>query len=97
MEDKKSKLSLSDWLAIERTHLANERTFLAYFRTTLALLAGSVTILRLDAFRDIRWLGYILLVLAPIVLGVGIARLLSVRRKIEGRYFAYEQDHERAK
>ncbi len=91
MEEKKSKLSLSDWLAIERTHLANERTFLAYFRTTLALLAGSVTILRLDAFRDIRWLGYILLVLAPIVLILGIWRLISVKRKIEQRYTVFEE------
>lgn len=86
MEEKEIKLSLSDWLAIERTRLANERTFLAYFRTTLALLAGGVTIVRLDAFEDIRWLGYILLVLAPLVLLVGIGRLISVRREIERRY-----------
>lgn len=80
------KLSLTDWLAIERTRLANERTFLAYFRTALALLAGSVTILRLDVFEDIRWLGYIFLVLAPLVLLTGIWRLISVKREIERRY-----------
>ncbi len=92
MEETKLKISLSDWLAIERTRLANERTFLAYFRTSLALLAGSVTILRLDAFRDIRWLGYILLVLAPLVLLVGLWRLLSVRRRIEGRYYVEKEE-----
>lgn len=84
--DSPIQLSLSDWLAIERTHLANERTFLAYFRTTLALVAAGVTILRLDAFQDIRWLGYILLVLAPMVLITGIWRLISVRRQIERQY-----------
>ena len=92
MAETKSKLSLSDWLAIERTRLANERTFLAYFRTSLALLAGSVTILRLDAFRDIRWLGYILLALVPLVLFVGIGRLLSVKRRIEGRYYILKEE-----
>lgn len=86
MEEEQIKLSLTDWLAVERTKLANERTFLAYFRTSLALLAGSVTILRLEAFEDIRWLGYILLVLAPLVFLVGIWRLVSVKREIERRY-----------
>ena len=80
------KLTLTDWLAIERTRLANERTFLAYFRTSLALLAGSVTILRLEAFEDIRWLGYILLVLAPLILLAGIWRLISVKKEIDRRY-----------
>jgi len=87
MEESKLKLSLSDWLAIERTRLANERTFLAYFRTALALLAGGVTIVRLDAFQDIHWMGYILLVLAPLVFITGLWRLISVRRKIERQYY----------
>ena len=87
MENPKPKLSLSDWLAIERTRLANERTFLAYFRTSLALLAGGVTILRLDAFQDVRWLGYVMLLLAPLVFLVGLWRLFSVKRRIEGRYY----------
>ncbi|MPR36355.1 YidH family protein [Salmonirosea aquatica] len=90
MEEKELKLSLSDWLAIERTRLANERTFLAYFRTALAMLAGGVTLVRLDAFRDIRWLGYILLVLAPLVFITGLWRMVSVRRKIEKRYYKSE-------
>lgn len=92
MEETKPKISLSDWLAIERTRLANERTFLAYFRTSLALLAGSVTILRLDAFRDIRWLGYILLVLAPLVFLVGLWRLFSVKWRIEGRFYVGKEE-----
>jgi putative membrane protein len=99
MEEKEIKLSLSDWLAIERTRLANERTFLAYFRTALALLAGSVTILRLDAFKDIRWLGYTLLMWVPLVLLVGVWRLVSVKREIERRYKygkdQIEMDHKR--
>jgi putative membrane protein len=86
MEEDDIKLSLTDWLAIERTRLANERTFLAYFRSSLALLAGGVTILRLEAFEDIRWLGYILLVFAPLIFLSGIWRLISVKRKIERRY-----------
>ncbi len=86
-----TKITLTDWLAIERTRLANERTFLAYFRTALALLAGGVTIIRLVAFQDIRWLGYVLLVLTPLVFVTGLWRLLSVKRKIERRYSKSEK------
>lgn len=92
MEETKPKLSLSDWLAIERTRLANERTFLAYLRTALALLAGGVTIVRLDAFQDVRWLGYAFLVLAPLVFLVGVWRLFSVRRRLEGRNYVGEEE-----
>ncbi len=84
------KLILRDWLAIERTKLANERTFLAYFRTALTLLAGGVTILKLDAFQEIIWLGIVFLVLAPLVFAVGIWRFLAVRRRIEGRHYVLE-------
>ena len=87
MEELKPKISLTDWLAIERTRLANERTFLAYFRTSLALLAGGVTIIRLDVFEDVRCLGYILLVLTPMVFLTGVWRLIAVKRKIEKRYY----------
>lgn len=92
MGELKPKLSLTDWLAIERTRLANERTFLAYFRTALALLAGGVTIVRLDAFQDVRWLGYAFLVLAPLVFLVGLWRLFSVKRRIEGRFYVGKEE-----
>lgn len=83
---KPDSLSLTDWLALERTRLANERTFLAYFRTAFALVAGGLTIARLEALRDIHWLGYVFVGLAPIMLITGIWRLYSVNKKI-GRHY----------
>jgi putative membrane protein len=80
------KLSTTDRLAIERTKLANERTFLAYFRTAFALMAGGVTIIRLESLQDMRVIGYFFLIIAPLVLLVGIWRLFSVRKHIQRHY-----------
>ncbi|TDB66926.1 YidH family protein [Arundinibacter roseus] len=80
-------LSLADWLAIERTKLANERTFLAYFRTSFALLAGGITIIRMDIFRDISLFGFVCLVLAPLVFFTGMWRYYSVKKRIDKGYF----------
>jgi len=80
------QLSTTDWLAIERTRLANERTFLAYFRTSLTLLAGGITITRLDILQEILALGYTFLCMAPIVFIIGVWRLISVKRRIGGYY-----------
>lgn len=80
------KLSLTDWLALERTRLANERTFLAYFRTAFALLAGGLTIARLEVLQDIHWLGYVFITLAPFTLLIGLWRLLLVNKKIDRHY-----------
>lgn len=85
MEEKKD-LILRDWLAIERTKLANERTFLAYFRTAFVFLATGMTFLKLDYFQDFRWLGLVFLAFFPVMLVLGIIRLLKVKKNID-RYY----------
>ena len=82
----KSDLILRDKLAIERTHLANERTFLAYFRTAFVFLATGVTLLKVDYFFEIQYLGWIFIGLFPIILFLGIFRLLRVKKNIGKMY-----------
>ena len=82
----KEELITRDWLAIERTRLANERTFLAYFRTGVAMMAGGVSILQIPLLADIRTMGIILTVLAPIILAIGVIRLFYVKRQIRKYY-----------
>lgn len=77
-------------MAIERTHLANERTFLAYFRTALVFLSGGVAILQMEVLREIRPLGFFLLAASPFILGIGIFRLLYVKRQIK-KYYKYSK------
>lgn len=84
MEDQ--KLITRDYLAIERTRLANERTFLAYFRTFAGLLSAGFAILKLDLFRDMKLIGFVFVIVSPIILAIGLIRLLYVRKKIRQHY-----------
>jgi putative membrane protein len=76
-------LILRDYLALDRTVLANERTLLSYIRLFLGLLsvgAGMVEIL------DFLWatiLGYILIGIAPLVIIVGIIRYYKMQKRIK--------------
>ncbi len=79
-------LKLTDWLALERTQLANERTFLAYFRTFVVFLSSGFAILKVEVLQEVRELGWALLVLAPCLLLVGIYRFLHVKRKLKKFY-----------
>lgn len=81
-----NNLITRDWLAIERTKLANERTFLAYFRTFIVILGSGLTILKLELFADLKSFGLILAITSPILLVIGIARLVIVKRKITKHY-----------
>lgn len=84
--EKESPLITRDWLAIERTKLANERTFLAYFRTFIVFLGTGITILKLDFFSEMKSFGFILLILSPVLLIIGLIRLFSVKRTIKKHY-----------
>jgi len=80
-------LSLTDFLAMERTRLANERTFLAYFRTFIVFLSSGFAILKMNALREIIVIGYFLTALAPLMLAIGVGRFIYVKRKLR-KYYA---------
>lgn len=84
--NKESPLITRDWLAIERTKLANERTFLAYFRTFIVFLGTGITLLKLEFFSEMKSFGVILLIISPIILIIGLIRLISVKRTIKKHY-----------
>lgn len=86
MKQPEINLITRDLLAIERTKLANERTFLAYFRTFLVILGTGVTIIKLEFFADIAFYGIILIIASAFILGIGIYRLIKVRKHIQKHY-----------
>ena len=69
-------------LALERTKLANERTLLAYIKASLYLLLGGLALLGLEDFQNIRWLGYVALVVCVVFLAVGIIRYVILIRRL---------------
>lgn len=83
----KLELSRTDELAVERTRLANERTFLAYFRTFIVFLSSGFAILKISALEEIMTVGYMLLIVAPLMFIVGLIRFLYVRKQIRKHYY----------
>lgn len=80
------ELITRDWLAIERTKLANERTFLAYFRTFIVILGTGITLTKIELFEQLKPIGFIFSAASPIILIVGIWRLIQVRKRIRAYY-----------
>lgn len=76
------RLTLNDYLAIDRTELANERTLLAYGRTAIALLVTGVSAIK---FFDSPWIsavGAVLVAGAVAVALIGARRYHAMRRRV---------------
>lgn len=82
----KESIILRDYLALERTRLANERTLLSYLRSSLYLLVGGIAILQLQGFETIKFLGYVSLGLAVLCVVVGLVRFWRLNRKLMNYY-----------
>ena len=79
---KESELILRDLLAIERTKLANERTFLAYFRSSVFFIATGVSIIHINFFSEVNFLGWSFVGISPLLLTIGLVRLIKVRKSV---------------
>ncbi|HER40445.1 MAG TPA: DUF202 domain-containing protein [Salinimicrobium catena] len=86
----KEELITRDWLAIDRTKMANERTFLAYIRTFMVVLGSGIAIIKVEVLQDLTGLGFFFIALAPVILIFGIARYLYVRKHIH-KYYSESQ------
>lgn len=82
----KEKIILRDYLALERTTLANERTLFSFIRTSLYLLVGGIGLLKLKDFESLRWLGEVAIVLSVLLIIYGLIRYLMLRRKLHKFY-----------
>lgn len=73
-----SDLILRDELAIDRTALANERTLLAYVRTSLAFAITGAGAIRFLTSLVALILGWLMLVIAVVIVAVGVWRFRRV-------------------
>ncbi len=85
----KERIILRDFLALERTTLANERTLFAYIRTSLYLILGGIGFVQLKDFENIRWLGFFSFGLSAVLIVFGLLRFFKLRRKLR-KYYAEE-------
>lgn len=82
-----NEISRTDFLALERTKLANERTFLAYFRTFVVFVSSGIVILKVDALENLMILGYASIAMAILLLIIGIVRFIYVKKRM-AKYFS---------
>jgi len=84
--DTTEDIILRDFLALERTTLANERTLFAYIRTSLYLILGGIALLQLEELDRLKWLGHVSYVISAFLLTFGIIRYTLLKRKLNKFY-----------
>lgn len=91
------EIILRDYLALERTKLANERTLLSYIRSSLYLLLGGIAIIQLDGFESIKFLGYVSLSLTILFIIIGVYRFQKLNKQLRNYYLQIESMIEKNK
>ena len=82
----KEEILLRDYLALERTRLANERTLFSYIRTALYLTLGGIAFMQLHEFKSINWLAPVCFVLSVVILVTGIIKYFLMRKRLKKFY-----------
>lgn len=85
------KIILRDYLAIERTRLANERTLLSYVRSSLYLLLGSIGFFQLKDFPNFKYLALVSLIFCVIFFIIGVFRFRLLKKSLKRLYYMSEK------
>lgn len=93
----REKIILRDYMAMERTRLANERTFMSYIRTALFFLTGGLTILEFKTERHLDWLAYLAIGISIIMIITGISRYFILSTRLRKYYLQIKEEEKLVK
>jgi len=79
---KREEMILRDWLALDRTVLANKRTFLAYGRTAIALVVLGLAFVRLIHHEFFEIAGFVLMSLGIVIFFVGTREYVTTGARL---------------
>lgn len=82
-----SELIVRDYLARQRTNLANDRTLLSYIRTSLYFLVSGTALMEVNALDHVSDLGYLAFALSLGMLLLGFTSYFRVKRKLKKHYY----------
>lgn len=86
-KDIEQELIIRDYLARQRTALANDRTLLAYIRTSLYFLVSGTALFEVRNLSHVSNLGYLAFGLSIAFLGIGLFSFFKVKQKLKkGNY-----------
>jgi putative membrane protein len=80
------KIILRDYLALERTRLANSRTLLSFIRTSLYMFLGGMGFLELKSLQDYFWVAYLLFSIGVFIFFYGIVSYFIFKKKFDKYY-----------
>lgn len=80
---KDEDLILRDYLAIERTRLANVRTLFAYIRTSLYLLTAGIGILQIDSIPQLNGLAWVCIIAGIILFFFGFVHYSKIKKQLK--------------
>ncbi|MEX2349889.1 MAG: DUF202 domain-containing protein [Flavobacteriaceae bacterium] len=95
--ENKEKIILRDFLAMERTSLANERTLFSYIRASLYMGIGGVAILEYEGFATFSWLSYVVFGLSLVLIFIGVFRYRRLKKKLDKYYSSMNIEREQQK
>lgn len=82
------KIILRDYLALERTKLANERTLFSYIRTSLYLLTAGFGIFEIESIQHLIVLAWLCIGVSVILLLIGFYKYYQLKKYLNT--YAYE-------
>ncbi|TVP43162.1 MAG: DUF202 domain-containing protein [Mongoliibacter sp.] len=82
-----NELIVRDYLARQRTNLANDRTLLSYIRTSLYFLVSGTALMEVNALEHISDLGFLAFALSLGMLLLGFINYFRVKRKLRKHYY----------
>lgn len=77
------ELILRDYLALERTRLANERTLFSYIRTSLYLLTAGIGIFQIESISRLDGLAWVCVVAGIFLFFFGFIRFWSMKKHLK--------------
>jgi len=82
-----NKKILRDYLAIDRTKLANQRTILSFIRTSIMILASGITLIKFISKDDLLfYIGEISIIASIILFILGLFNYMKFNKKIKKSY-----------
>ncbi|MEQ8549977.1 MAG: DUF202 domain-containing protein [Cyclobacteriaceae bacterium] len=89
--ENKEKIILRDYLALERTTMANIRTLYAIIRTSIYLVLAGIAFISLETFKNLSWVGYVLFGISVIILILGFLRFIELKGKLK-KFYKFEEN-----
>ena len=90
----REQIILRDFLAMERTTLANERTLFSYIRSSIYLGITAMAFFNVEGLSDVKCLSFVSLAISIFLLIFGISRYYTLKRKLQ-KFYNETKEHNR--